>query len=543
MKKVFLFFLGLILSLLTFGQQVAKNYVVVETCTEDGCGYCPYAQGGLQYLMDNGYNVIPLHYHYSGSVGNSYGNARMNYYNISGFPTSYFNGGNEQVGGYSGTNSDYVTAYNQEISKMSSFKCNVLSTFTSNEIDYTVKIRVEKVADYSGTVKLITAVTENQAPHNWEGLTYVNYLQRTMVPDNNGTALSMNTGDVDTIELNFSINAAWNTDSLFFVAFVQNMGNKEVLQADRKSMSVPAGTNNVILQTIADPNDGDVICETAIYPTITFKNKGTDTLKSCDFIVKINDDILDTVHWTGSMIFSEQKELTLDLVSYNQQDTNTLVVTAVNPNGVVDDYPDNNVASIDFFKSDETSTRIFLSMNTGQWGGSEISYALFDENGVKIDSNVSYSDFQDVVDTFNLDLNKCYYFELYDSYGNGFNNNTGYLKLTDKNSGLVLLNVEGDFGHEADFSFRPVEVAGIDDLTNIGVNIYPIPASNFINIDLKDVGNYSITIFDIDGKVVSRSKMNNAKTTNIDVQNLISGVYFIQISGSKLNVSQKIIIK
>ncbi len=541
MKKILLLSFGIFLSVLVFGQQIAKNYVVVETCTEDGCVYCPYAQNGLQYLMDNGYNVIPVHYHYSSSVGNSYGNARMGFYNIPGFPTSYFNGENEQVGGYSGTNNDYKNAYNAEIAKTTSFKCNVLSVYTANDLDYTVKVRIEKVADYSGTIKLITAVTENRVAHNWEGLTYVNYLQRTMVPDNNGTALSMNTGDVDTITLNFSIESSWNTDSLYFVAFVQDMGSKEILQADRKTMSVPAGNNNVIVKTVTYPQDGDVICERSLSPEFQIKNKGFDTLTSCDFILNINGENLDTLHWTGNLPFPEVTLITFDEVSYTQNETNSLTVTAVNPNGVDDDYPDNNEVSIDFTKSDGAPTIVYLDMNTGNWGF-EISYALFDDQGVKIDSSGTLYGNQTVADTFELELDRCYYFEIYDSYGNGFNSDDGYCKLLSY-SGNELVNISGDFGEISEYNFRTTSVAALRDVTNTNLSVYPNPVDNTLFVKFEDAGNYNVKLFNIAGAEVANRNITNANSTWFDVSSFPQGVYFLTIESATMNISKKVIIK
>ena len=74
---------------------------------------------------------------------------------------------------------------------------------------------------------------------------------------------------------------------------------------------------------------------------------------------------------------------------------------------------------------------------------------------------------------------------------------------------------------------------------NNNIAIYPNPATNFIDIetDLKD---YSISIFDNMGKLISKEKVNQNKI-QIDISNFSNGLYFIQLQNNDKMISKKFI--
>ncbi len=531
MKKIFFVIFAVFMVFNLFAQQIPKNYVVIETCTEDGCPYCPYAQRGLDYMVNNHDDVIPVHYHYSSVVGNSYGDYRMlSFYNISGFPTSFFNGHVDVIGGWSGTNSDYEDAYNQVKDELTSFKCNIVEVVNPDDENITVKVRVEKVADYTGTnVKLITVVTENSAPHNWEGFDHVNYLQRTMVPNAYGTAVNLpNIGDVDTITLNFSIDHSWNIDSLNFVAFLQDMNSKEILQADRHTLALPYGNNNVRFLSFLYPAD-TVFWSDRIAATILVKNKGANELTSFEIEYWVNDGEHHTQQWTGSIPSLATGEINLDTISFTLLENDTLFVFLANPNDSVDEFAADNSGLFAFTRAKTTGTPLYLDMNTGAWGF-EISYLLeMLPDGDTVKYFKSPSGPLLVKDTFNLELNKCYKFHLFDSYGNGFNSDDGYCRVYTP-QGEDLFYVSGDFGHEFWYAFEVTEYLGVKSFKSL--LLYPNPAQNELNIS----GNYGdvyARIFDITGKLlVNRTIPGNGK---IDISHLKSGVYLIKIFSAREN--------
>lgn len=76
--------------------------VLVEIGTGTWCGYCPGAALGADELVANGKEVAVIEYHAGDSYQISAGADRINFYGITAFPTSVFDG-NERYEGGSGT--------------------------------------------------------------------------------------------------------------------------------------------------------------------------------------------------------------------------------------------------------------------------------------------------------------------------------------------------------------------------------------------------------------------------------------------------------
>lgn len=74
----------------------------------------------------------------------------------------------------------------------------------------------------------------------------------------------------------------------------------------------------------------------------------------------------------------------------------------------------------------------------------------------------------------------------------------------------------------------------------LGVNIYPNPTDNQLFIELADVENVALEIFDILGKRVYNANLGK-QTNNIDVSTLDQGIYIINLSFNNKSVTQKFI--
>lgn len=74
-------------------------------------------------------------------------------------------------------------------------------------------------------------------------------------------------------------------------------------------------------------------------------------------------------------------------------------------------------------------------------------------------------------------------------------------------------------------------------------SIYPVPAEDFVNINLAtDLTNSELQIIDIVGKTVY-SKVVDQQAFRIDISNLNSGIYFIQITHNGARHAQQLLVK
>ncbi len=71
------------------------------------------------------------------------------------------------------------------------------------------------------------------------------------------------------------------------------------------------------------------------------------------------------------------------------------------------------------------------------------------------------------------------------------------------------------------------------------LKMYPNPVSNFLNVKIDNISDYTITITNILGKKVYKRKLDNSSKINISELN--SGIYIASVSDGKLTMSKKIV--
>jgi PKD repeat protein len=228
MKKNYLLLICLF-SLSAVIAQVPRDKVIVEVGTGTWCTYCPGAAMGVDDLIEEGWPVAAIENHNDDPFANQYSNARNSFYGVPGFPTAYFDGGNSVVGG-SHTQSMYPSYWPKVQQRMNVPSPVTLDVWGSHTgLTYNVTVTVTKVGPINGSnIKLHLCLTESHIIYAWQGMSEVNYVNRLMVPDQNGTTLNFDNNDVLEIPLTFNLQVGWNLNQLELVAFVQTNSNKEI---------------------------------------------------------------------------------------------------------------------------------------------------------------------------------------------------------------------------------------------------------------------------------------------------------------------------
>lgn len=228
MKKITLLFLCLLPAVAMFSQ-VTRDKVIVEVGTGTWCTYCPGAAMGVDDLIEEGWPVAAVENHNGDPFANTYSNARNSYYGISGYPTAFFDGGNSVVGG-SHTESMYDSYWPKVEARMAvPSPVTIAVNGTHSGLDYDVTVTVTKVSTINGSnPRLHLCITESHIVYAWQGMSEVNFVNRLMVPDQNGTELDFSESDVLEIPLSFTLQSTWVLPQLELVAFVQTNSNKEI---------------------------------------------------------------------------------------------------------------------------------------------------------------------------------------------------------------------------------------------------------------------------------------------------------------------------
>ncbi|MBN1340019.1 MAG: T9SS type A sorting domain-containing protein [Bacteroidales bacterium] len=448
MKKVYILFFSFLACLYTFGQQVAREMVIVEIGTGTWCGYCPGAAMGADDLVENGHNVAVLEHHSGDPYQNQYSSARVSYYNITGFPTAVFDGVLSVVGG-SATQSMY-SSYLPKVQQRNGVPCDftIDLEFEHTGNDYTATVVVEMVNTNPATnLVLHLAVNESHIPENWGGLQEVNFVTRLMVPDQNGTPLDFSGGNTLTFTKNFTLQPSWEADFCELIAFVQNTGTKEILQGTKVPLALPEFNLDAMAKDIIHP--GDIFCGNTLMPVILIYNNGAENLTSVDIEYSINGGTPQTHTWTGDIAFTHSAEVELPEIVYTVMADNTIEVVLSNPNGQPDLNPANDMMSKDFDAAYQIPTQVVnFEVKTDQYP-SETTWKVFNSAGTVLYQGGPYSAPNTVyTDTWTFTEFDCYTFTIYDSFGDGIccSYGNGYYKLTDGNNNLFAQG--GQFGSE-----------------------------------------------------------------------------------------------
>lgn len=253
MKHIYLFIAGLFMSISLIAQQVPREMVVLEIGTGTWCQYCPGAAMGADDLVENGCHVAVVENHNGDTYANQYSNTRNSFYALTGYPTAIFDG-LLKVSGGSHTQSmysNYLPKYNQRMAISSDFIMDMV--VTNVDLDYTAVITI----DYLGTsaptgAKLQFFVTQSNIAQNWQGQTELNFVNRLMVPDQNGTVLDFSGTNQVIVTLNFTMDSSVPIEDVEFVAAIQAT-NKEMLQGI-KLAAIDLAADFVAASTQVAPN-------------------------------------------------------------------------------------------------------------------------------------------------------------------------------------------------------------------------------------------------------------------------------------------------
>lgn len=92
----------------------------------------------------------------------------------------------------------------------------------------------------------------------------------------------------------------------------------------------------------------------------------------------------------------------------------------------------------------------------------------------------------------------------------------------------TLLNAGMNDAYIARYSDNLV-TAGIKHINADEIKLYPVPANDILNIELKSSGNYTLQVMDMSGRIAIDKEATFSSSTQIDIHTLESGVYFLMV--------------
>ncbi|MFC2102159.1 Omp28-related outer membrane protein [Bacteroidota bacterium] len=223
MKKILL--LTVFVTSVTFvmSQGIQREMVVLEKGSGTWCVFCPGAALACEDLLEAGAPIAVVSNQNGDNYANQYSNARNSMYQITGYPTAVFDGREKYIGGSASSSIaaqylPYVQSHMVDICPI-----EIEMEYAATDQDYSATITMTKLDNVTAAdLRLIFFVTESHIAQNWFIMSELNHVNRLMVPDANGTVVSFASGDVQTVNLNFSLDQAWDVENCEFIICAQN---------------------------------------------------------------------------------------------------------------------------------------------------------------------------------------------------------------------------------------------------------------------------------------------------------------------------------
>ena len=129
--------------------------------------------------------------------------------------------------------------------------------------------------------------------------------------------------------------------------------------------------------------------------------------------------------------------------------------------------------------------------------------------------------------------------------GAGFSNEVNnYLFIDDRpHAGINYYRIKQvDF--DGVFSRTHVVVLERNALDEIGMNLFPNPASDYVEVSwVKNVKNGSVILMDMKGAVLKNIEMNQEQLVRLDLENLDRGFYIVEIRTKHSRFTKKLLHK
>ncbi len=176
------------------------------------------------------------------------------------------------------------------------------------------------------------------------------------------------------------------------------------------------GVNDAGVTAISQPTG--LVCGTTVAPEITLKNFGEAVLTNAVIEVHLDGVLVLSHAWTGSLAYNASETLTLPVIT-TPQGLQDITVTAVSPNGAVDEIAANSAGTSSYDASGEIAKVVIRT----DGAGAETTWSIYDVFFFPVANGGPYTGQNHVTVTTTVCLpttfGNCYSLYLFDSAGDG----------------------------------------------------------------------------------------------------------------------------
>jgi hypothetical protein len=265
--------------------------VLIETFTAEWCFYCE-EESQAMYQIEHNTNrtfldIAELHVCYSvADCGDNYGpadgtaTARVNYYEVTGFPTVFFDGSGEIIGA-GGTVSTLEASYQNAIDNASYAPGNVSIAQSASVTGSTVTSYANITSAITGSYHAITYLVEFIGKNDSTGHDIGYVVRRSLVDQ----TVALTAGSTTEISGTGAIGSGWNFQHLSVVTLIQDNATKVIENANMAPVTtlntavsgapttIPAGNSSTITVRVLNSSTGAALSGAAV--TLTSSGGGS----------------------------------------------------------------------------------------------------------------------------------------------------------------------------------------------------------------------------------------------------------------------------
>jgi len=329
---------------------------------------------------------------------------------------------------------------------------------------------------------------------------------------------------------------------------------KLVGQASASSLYTSKGTCPAPATVAVDaallsiPGVSQITCDLATLKT-RLQNNSTTTMTSCTVIAKKAGVTVGTYNWSGSLLPYGTTDITFTpAVPITTTTTFTYSITtadAISTNNT-------NTSLVTYSSLTANSVAVKVKITTDRYG-SETTWKMRNSAGTVVGSGGPYTTTTTSGSFTQTDVNLsltlgCYTFELYDSYGDGFDGSYGTGSATVQAGGVTVFSTSSFTTDLYANGFKILTTVVDEEQMITDINVYPNPITNNANIDfnLFTENNISITLFNSLGQLVMVDNIGTVpsgkQSYSFDVSKYDNGFYFLNIIVGDNMVTKKISI-
>lgn len=291
-------------------------------------------------------------------------------------------------------------------------------------------------------------------------------------------------------------------------------------------------------------------------PVVVIENTGSNMLTSATITYYVHGGNALTYEWTGALGFLEREEVELplpDMSFWAGSGQAKFIAEVSNPNGVADEYSNNDVYTSIFDLPDFVTNDELVIWTSANNYGSQNSFRVkdFEQNVIlsreEMESNGFYLDTLNVADG-------CYTLEIDDTGDNGMEfwaqpaQGSGSLTMLTLD-GELIKTIDPDFGRFVRYSFVKGQFTNLDRVeSKLDFEIFPNPNNGIfaVAITIDRPEDLELMVLDMTGKTVftKSAEQFSSGVLNVDLSSLAEGMYYCTIvSGTKISSKKVIIVK